>query len=105
MNEERLREIRGRLENATPGPWEVDRNEYGNVNEFFSEGVYVFSVDAASGSTIADFVSMGRDGSRVDNAIENAELIANAPQDIADLLAENDRLREEIKFLDGHERA
>lgn len=86
ITEERLDEIRERLDAATPGPWRPDNDEPG----------YVIAPDDPSGwdgYLIASTVD--HDGGLFVQE-HNAELIAHAPQDLADLLAEVERLRDEL---------
>lgn len=79
MDEQRTQEIRARLSRATPGPWEADA----------LEGYVV----APSGRVAT--VTMWRDA--------DADLIAHAPTDLADLLAENARLTYLLgSHADGH---
>lgn len=83
ITEKRLDEIRERLDAATPGPWRPDNDEPGYV--------------------IAPGDPSGWDGYLIASTVDhdgglfvqehNAELIAHAPQDLADLLAEVERLR------------
>lgn len=85
VTQERLDEIRERLEVRTSGPWRAiicesaDHPHHGN-------GVI------ASGSCwpVVDDETM---------RVEDADLIAHAPQDLTDLLADNERLRAENKQL------
>lgn len=86
ITEKRLDEIRERLDAATPGPWMPDNDEPG----------YVIAPDDPSGwdgYLIARTVD--HDGGLFVQE-HNAELIAHAPQDLADLLAEVGRLRGEL---------
>ena len=73
-----LEPIKARLAAATPGPWETDE-----------EKCCVYSVD--SGAVIAE-----RLGSETSSCVD-ADLIAHAPTDIAELVAEVERLREVIE--------
>ncbi len=79
MTPERLAEIRARLEAATPGPWAI----YGTIG--FEYHVRTGGTTAAvptTGEPVAD-AALNRD----------AEFIAHAPTDIADLLAEVELLQ------------
>ena len=78
-----LAEIRERWAKGTPGPWEVnDRREI---------GMFIFKRD----KTVGNFVRVYKD-KNIDS-IANADKIANAPTDIAFLLAEVERLRERLR--------
>ena len=82
MTDARLAEIRERWAKATPGPWAHDRPP---------GEVYALS----DGSEIIADVYGGPDG-RLE---PNSAAIAAAPTDIADLLAEVERLRLEFEAL------
>ena len=91
MDAERLTEIRERWAAATPGPW-CHRHANDGVKrtplpEVCSEG-------AARGDWRPTVASTS-----YDEAIANAAAIAAAPTDIADLLAEVERLRADAKHL------
>jgi hypothetical protein len=78
---ERINEIKARLEAATPGPWE---NDHANcVGVYKNEG---WEFDICECESIC-----------TENANANADFIAHAPDDIAYLLAENERMRAEFK--------
>jgi len=87
LTDERIAEIRARVEAATPGPWEVD--------DKYSDQFVVCELDeyvAVSASTDAD---IGLDG-RAD-----AEFIAHARQDIPDLLDERDMLIQRLATVEN----
>lgn len=92
MTPEQLSEIEARLRAATPGPWTKDPRGGGVVR----------------GSTLIEFVrgssytqvalAVGLHEKEAGGQEENATFIANAPADIAALIAEVERLR---RHLDG----
>lgn len=67
MTEQRLTEIRERLDAATPGPWQCTHTR--------GDGSFIWT-DMADGEVVASLVYQDLD----------ARFIAHAPQDIADLL-------------------
>ncbi len=73
MTPERLAEIKARLAAATPGPWEVLHNS--------SSDVSVFSTSPHAGQKAVAWMA------ETLRCEQNAELIAHAPTDLADLLA------------------
>lgn len=75
-----LEPIRARLEAAAPGPWEVAKVWGG---DWFFDGPYIWDNGPDNTGEPA-----------TDKA--NAVFIANAPTDIAALLAEVERLRKEV---------
>lgn len=79
---DRLKEIRARLDAATPGPWDVD--EWTTTADVFASG-------AKSEPTVAHRVRMS-----------DADFIAHAPADIAWLLDEVERLRIARGSVDEH---
>lgn len=83
LTDEQLAEIGGRLEAATPGPWEgvTDRDEFLTMSPLgYGRGVIIKFTDRF-GCEMA----------------QNAALIAHAPTDIRALLDEVERLRAWIK--------
>lgn len=68
--------IKGRLEQATPGPWHQGPH-------------YRADIESRYGRVAECGVTRGQ------QAVANAAFIAHAPEDIADLLAEVERLRQE----------
>lgn len=82
MTDERKAEIRARLANITPAPWIVSDTSI--VSDELEKCIAVIESDGGYEET-----SERRAG--------NAAFIAHAPQDIADLLAEVDRLRAYIR--------
>lgn len=91
MTPEQLAEIDARLRAATPGPWTKDHCGGGVVR----------------GSTLIEFVrgssytqvalAVGLHEKEAGGQEENATFIANAPADIAALIAEVKRLREALR--------
>lgn len=78
---DRLQDIRARLDAATPGPWER-----------WKDGMRVWSrvpPDAPFGVDVADVYA----------SHATADLIAHAPEDIAWLLAEVERLQDRCEVL------
>lgn len=84
MTQERLDAIRGRLDARTPGEWEASGREIDALAPSWGEVV----------STEVNCMNYcyGGTGRGVERA-EDADLIAHAPEDLADLLAEVKRLR------------
>lgn len=71
LRNERLEEIKQRLDRATPGPWEVGITAYGPSVEVDDEQLFIESYGITYPHNPAD-----------------ADLIANAPTDLAALLTE-----------------
>lgn len=92
MTEQRRNEIRARLEAATPGPWNYDPR-VGCVAVYSGEKRNCLATDEPF-----IYYKPGvrvRDGWETDpQHRSDAALIAHAPTDLADLLAEVERLRE-----------
>jgi hypothetical protein len=84
-----LADIEARLKAATPGPW-------GYKAGFLKH--YVFSLDAQEDFGISLQELHWNDGHEVP-AAANAQFIANAPTDIAALIAEVRRLRREVNKM------
>lgn len=84
MTQDQLDAIQGRLDARTPGEWEASGREIDALAPTWGEVV----------STEVNCMNYcyGGTGRGVEHA-EDAELIAHAPQDLADLLAEVERLR------------
>jgi hypothetical protein len=80
----RIDEIRKRVEAATPGPWRFD------LNRRFIESLETFEKLAEGAYDRLE------EDSYIDIADKNADLIANAPSDLAFLLAEVERLRKAL---------
>ncbi|GED14023.1 hypothetical protein [Aneurinibacillus migulanus] len=78
MTEQELKEIRERLEAATPGPWEASGSPYG-INVYTLDGITICEKDEA---TRADFM--------------NADFIAKSSTDIRRLLDEVEHLKHSI---------
>lgn len=89
---EREQQIRARLAAATPGPWQMARSAPG-------DGFENLSIQSASDEVIVG--GCGCCGSPYGSNVADAALIANAPADLAYLLEENQRLREELKQRDS----
>lgn len=82
MNEKRLQEIEGRLAKATKGPWQ--------------QALDVDEPKIVVASARPNFSLLGirtRDDMAIFNKVDDAELCACAPQDLADLVAEVRSLR------------
>lgn len=93
MTDDNLAEIRRRLEGATPGPWRVEADENGAhiVADRVPEHPYPsFSFCVAE---MWDYPLY--------DVHRTATFIAHAPEDIAALLAENERLRTARTHLQG----
>lgn len=90
MTQGRLDAIRERVEVATDGPWAVDSDDPSYI--IYSER------GGWDGLVIAQVAD--QDGALFP-VEHNGALIANAPQDLADLLAEVDRLRERLTVDDA----
>lgn len=91
MNDERLDQIRRRLEAATPGPWYVrDRAQVSDVPD--ARIVEVFTLREAD-ARICEVGSYSRRDGRANRAcLADADFIAHAPGDIAFLLERIERL-------------
>lgn len=91
MTQEQLDAIRGRLDARTPGEWEASGRGIDALAPSWGEVVSteVNCMNYCYGGT-------GRGVERT----EDAELIANAPQDLADLLAEVERLSQRNEDLE-----
>lgn len=88
---ERLKSIRERLRAATPGPWNIERVDHEDQITF------EIGTDAGFFAKIyeSDFIENGR------NAKPTCELIANAPSDIAYLLALVERYEKALETAIG----
>lgn len=100
MDDARLAQIEARLVEATRGPWTWDGRRVPTLEGRGGDPeTYEYAVDVL----IADH--SGECGCRSACELElavsyaDAQLIANAPTDLADLVAEVRRLREEQKVL------
>jgi hypothetical protein len=82
ITEQRLREIEDRLRAATPGPWRAE-------DQPGSDDVRVVGRHNTTGEEFCISLPFTPHGYRE----ANAELIANAPVDLADLVVEVRRLR------------
>lgn len=83
MTQERLNAIRARVDYATPGPWEAGGRCVFANNPHRPYDAY---------AVVSDEVANGVCGVAISRT-PDVDLIANAPQDLADLLAEVARLR------------
>ena len=88
MTDEELAAIQGRLKNITPPPW-------------FHVLASIVGTKDDPESPDATCVCCTEWGSCGDDPQANAAFIAHAPDDIAHLLAEVERLREEVKRRDA----
>ena len=86
----REQEIQARLDAATPGPWRQARFERDSASPCVEAkrdtGEYPLFIN----------VTLSDDGAE---GLNDADLIANAPDDLRYLLAENARLREQVEEL------
>lgn len=89
MTPERLAEIRGRLEAATPGPWDVKRPGEPAAGGFGIVANLGNDCDFQRCFVTAPHVASCR------RTKADAALIAHAPQDIADLMKEVESLQEQ----------
>lgn len=83
----KLDEIRARWAKATPGPWEIEREEDDVVTHAISP------CDLGYPSTIGPLQDVVYRSMDVEQVEADAEAIAHAPEDIAFLLAEVERLQ------------
>lgn len=96
LTEEKLAEIRARLDAATPGPWEAweaTRSDTGDlVSVRMGDTAYWTpdSTDYQPGLTISE---------RRELAMRDAEFVTHAREDVEVLLAEGDRLRRRVSAL------
>lgn len=98
MTDEELAAIQGRLTKATPGPWVHGQNGGYVILGYKPEKKRI------DGYGADDHVCVLDDGDHhqyrsEDEQLANAEFIANAPTDIARLLAEVEQLRKEHAWL------
>jgi hypothetical protein len=98
---ERLREIRDRLEIATPGPWTmgVDSDAeawlWDAMSDPYRGGVHTIGIGAPPrGSTRAQYIA------DVHEDEGSADLIANAPADIAWLLEQVEELTKRVRMYE-----
>lgn len=82
MTQEQLDAIRGRVEAATDGPWSIDSDDF----------TYVIHPEKGGWDGLVIAQVADQDGALF-SVEHNGALIAHAPQDLADLLAEVERLR------------
>ncbi|MGD3843570.1 hypothetical protein QT614_22475 [Xanthomonas citri pv. citri] len=87
--EQREREIRERLQAATPGPWDSEPDDE-------PECYWVFVDDGEGGGETVASCALGEFSGR-----DDADLIAHAPQDLADALDEIARLRAALRAVNG----
>jgi predicted metal-dependent phosphoesterase TrpH len=89
LSRERLAAIRERLAAATPGPWEAShRHVHGTASDDEMAGLGWEIVGPPEPMNRGQF-----------RRAADAALIANAPQDLADLLAERDALEAQVAAL------
>ena len=100
MDAERIAAIRARLDAATPGPWYWAGDYPSNApcphtTEWTDHGPDLMSrtVQKPWGGDTTVITSSGYDASSLNVEDADAELIAHAPQDLAFLLAEVERLQ------------
>lgn len=96
LSDERIAEIRAREQAATPGPWEVEGK---------SHMAFACIVSSSQYDPINDrqrrIVKMCGIASPAGEGSNNASFIANARQDVPDLLTEVTRLRSRVARLEG----
>jgi len=95
MTTERIEEIAARLNAATKGPWKFKEYEYGYSGLEGGDGEYIFYPDGYNDGD-RPITWLGEEMTEV-----NRVMIENAPDDIRDLLAEVERLRERAVKLEG----
>lgn len=91
-----LQPIKARLAAATPGPWTADLN---------ASGMATVAVESSKPSLLASLAGVAQvntimvvsSGPLYGSPAQDADLIANAPTDLAALVAEVERLRGAIK--------
>ena len=82
--------IKERLAAATPGPWRVWHDpDPSKVRSTAVETAWCYGDIEGDTELITDYLPTGAD----------AEMIANAPEDIAALVAEVERLREQVEAV------
>lgn len=86
MTDERLAEVKARAEAATPGPWHHDRVD-------FDSGMTLYEI---WGGKYREHGWLAH----VEDNKPNADFISHARQDIPELLAEVERLREQVASLE-----
>ena len=85
-----LEPIKERLAAATPGPWRVwHGTDPSKVRSTAVETAWCYGDIEGDTELITDYLPTGAD----------AEMIANAPEDIAALVAEVERLREQVEAV------
>ena len=96
MTDEELAEIKGRLAAITEWPWIVFcRTGVGHRMGITNKRLF----DDDDAPEVLDVVELGEDAGGIKSEAD-AAFIANAPTDIARLLAENERLRQEVARLE-----
>lgn len=84
--ETRLAEIEARLKAATPGPWQASAASHVIQTNHLTRDVWHICTTDTGFHQMEEWAA-------------NAKLIANAPQDLADLIAEVKRLEQKVKTL------
>jgi hypothetical protein len=97
---DRIKEIKQRLEKASPGPWKVPAANVHRVIAIKDGNPYLLIVEhpeehAFFGKDDLSYFRLGSEGGGKQSAA-NAQFIAHAPDDIRYLLAELKKAREEI---------
>lgn len=101
LTPERLGEIRARLARATPGPWRWAPYDGGSIHFLTNQPAERDDPYRAPLPRIhSDGSAWGEYSADIDVDGPDAALIAAAPQDIADLLAEVERLRADVARLE-----
>lgn len=98
MTDDELAEIKGRLTMATPGPWAHGQNGGYVILGYKPEMKRIDGYGADDHICILDDGDQYRYRSE-DEQLANAKFIANAPTDIARLLAEVRRLNKASRYL------
>lgn len=101
MTPSRLKEIRERLEKATPGPWCTisDLPRYAIVRSYQTEGGQWIKAIVVPSENHHDYFSDEEKGCSFDNA----ELIAHTPSDIAWLLTELEKCQAGLAIKESKE--
>lgn len=100
ITDKRLTEIQARVEDATEGPWYVEyESEECPPFKPYAYAIHGPTMQGVLESQVSDDFK-AQYGHQMDEvagvAAADAELIAHAPTDLADLLAEVERLRDEL---------
>lgn len=83
MTNKRIEEIRGRLDNAMPGPWTYTKEVYGSTKIFDATGDPVYFIDSAGD---------------IEMFPHEVEFISSSPSDIEFLLNTIDKMKKALEF-------